>query len=95
MMAVHPGSVLRSEIEERGISQRKLAEEIGMLPSHLNEIIRGKRRVTAQTADKLEAALGIPALDWLGLQNRYDYDIRRQEKERNAFHRDTKVPVRA
>ena len=57
----HPGEVLKDELEERGISQRKFAESIGMGYSVLNEILNGKRPVTTNSALMFEAALDIPA----------------------------------
>lgn len=53
----HPGEVLKDELEERGISQRKFAESIGMGYSVLNEILNGKRPVTTNSALMFEAAL--------------------------------------
>ena len=80
-MAIHPGSILREELMERGISQKTFAKKIGMQPSHLSEIIKGKRPITKSVADKLEEVLGIPSLDWVNLQIKYDYDSS-QSKER-------------
>ena len=54
LMAIHQGSILKEEIVERRISQKELAKSIEMQPSHLNEIIKGKRSITKQVADKLE-----------------------------------------
>ena len=73
-MAIHPGSILKEELRERGIKQRELAQRTGLQPSHLSEIIRGKRDVTKRIADKLETELGIPSIDWMRLQLAYDYD---------------------
>ena len=67
----HPGEFLREEIEERGISQTKLAAEIGMKVSLLNELINGKRDFTIEYAMILEAALGIDADYWINLQTNY------------------------
>ena len=53
----HPGEILREEIEERGITQTKLAEEIGVKVSLLNELINGKRDFTIEYALMLEAAI--------------------------------------
>ncbi len=68
----HPGAIVKDEIEYRNISQRKLAAEIGMSPTALNEVLNGKRPVTTATAYLLEAALDIPAYALLKLQTRYD-----------------------
>lgn len=80
-MAVSPGSILREELRERKIKQRELAEKIGMQPSHLSEIIRGKRDVTKRVADKLEKELGIPSIDWMRMQLAYDYDMTGVQRE--------------
>lgn len=76
-IATHPGEVLAAELEERGITQKSFAEEIGMRPSHLSELINGKRNVTMAIADKLQEALGIDAQSWMNLQVQYNYDIQK------------------
>ena len=53
----HPGEVLKDELEERGISQRKFAESIGMEYSVLNEILNGKRPITTTSALQASAAM--------------------------------------
>lgn len=68
----HPGEILGEEIEERGITQTKLAEEIGVKVSLLNELIKGKRDFTIEYALLLEAALGIDADFWVNLQANYN-----------------------
>ena len=68
----HPGEVLKDELEERGISQRKFAESIGMGYSVLYEILNGKRPVTTTSALMFEAALDIPADSLLKLQMGYN-----------------------
>ncbi len=68
----HPGEILKEELEERGISQRKFAESIGMGYSVLNEILNGRRPVTTATALIFEAALDIPADSLLKLQMKYN-----------------------
>ena len=60
---IHPGEILKDEIEYRGISQRKLAAQMGISPTLLNEILNGKRAVSAEYALLFEAALGIEAVD--------------------------------
>lgn len=67
-VAIHPGEMLRDELQARGISQRKFAGIIGMPYTAFNEIINGKRSITTDTALKIEAATGISATMWLGLQ---------------------------
>ena len=68
-----PGEVLKDELEARGISQRKLADTMGMGYSVLNEILNGRRPLTPTTALMFEAALDIPATTLLQLQMKYNY----------------------
>lgn len=72
---IHPGEMIKDEIEFRGISQKALADEIGISPSVLNEVLNGKRAVTTEYALLLEAALGIEADLWLRLQMDYNKQI--------------------
>lgn len=69
---IHPGEMIKDEIEYRGISQRKLAGQMGISPSLLNEILNGKRSVSTEYALMFEAVLGINAEIWLKQQYRYD-----------------------
>ena len=66
--AVHPGAVLRDELEEIGITQTALADHLGVLPKTINEICRGKRGISAEMAMKLSQALGATPHFWLNLQ---------------------------
>ena len=68
----HPGDVLKDEIEYRGISQRQLAEEMGIAYSALNEILNARRPVTEKTALLFEAALGVNAEPLLKMQMKYN-----------------------
>ena len=72
--ATHPGEILKDELDAREIKQKDFAKEIGMPVTALNELIKGKRSITADTAILLEASLGIDAKFWLDLQNQYDLD---------------------
>lgn len=72
---IHPGEMIKDEIEYRGISQKALAEEIGVPASVLNEVLNGKRAVTTEYALLLEAALGIEADLWLRLQSDYNKQV--------------------
>ena len=71
-IAFHPGGLLGEEIEVRGMTQTALAAAMGRPLKAVNEIIRGKKTITAETAIQLEQVLGIPALFWLRQQARYD-----------------------
>ena len=68
----HPGEVLKDELEYRGISQRRLAKEIGISYSAFNEMLNGKRSLSPELAMMMEAALGVDAAPLLGMQNEYD-----------------------
>jgi addiction module HigA family antidote len=78
--ATHPGSVLKDEIEYRKISQRKLAAEIGMSHTALNEILNGKRPISTTSAYLFEAALDIPASMLLKIQMQYDMHMAEADK---------------
>ena len=70
--ASHPGSLLAEELEARGLSQRELARRLGRPFQVVNEIARGRKAITAETALQLEAELGIRAYLWLALQAKHD-----------------------
>lgn len=76
----HPGELIRDEIEARGLTQARLAESIGVRPSLLNEIIKGKRAVNTEISLLLEAALNIPADMLLNLQSDYNMQVAKSDK---------------
>jgi addiction module HigA family antidote len=78
---VHPGAVLRDELEGIGVSQSSLAEHIGVLPKTINEICRGKRGISADMALKLSQALGATPYFWLNLQNNWELSQIRSPKK--------------
>lgn len=72
---IHPGAVLQEEfLVPLGISQNALARAAGVPPRRINEIVLGKRGVSADTAIRLAAALGTSERFWLGLQADYDLE---------------------
>ena len=75
----HPGEVLKDEIEERGISQRQLAESMGLTYSVVNEILNARRPLTAKTALMFEAALDVPADSLMYLQTKYNLQTARKD----------------
>jgi addiction module HigA family antidote len=79
--AIHPGEMLKDELQARGISQKKFAEIIGMPYTAFNEIINGKRPITTDTALKIEAATNIAANIWLGLQADYNMQTARRDNK--------------
>lgn len=75
---IHPGEVLMEDfIEPLGITQHKVAVAIGVPPRRINEIVHGKRRITADTALRLARYFGTTDLFWVNLQNRYDLEVER------------------
>ena len=74
---IHPGEHLAEILEELGITQYRLARAIGAPPRRINEIVRGNRSVTADTALRIGKALGMTPEDWLNLQRMYDLDVAR------------------
>ena len=87
--STHPGEILKDEIEYRGISQRKLAEEMGIAYSALNEILNARRPITEKTALLFEAALGVNAEPLLKLQMKYN--ILATKKDATFMQRLSKV----
>jgi len=75
---VHPGEVLLEEfLGPMGISQYRLAKDISVSPRRINEIVHGKRAVTADTALRLSRHFGTSDKFWLNLQTAYDLDVER------------------
>ncbi len=76
---IHPGEVLLEEfLKPLGISQNKLARAMGVPPRRINEIVHGKRAITADTALRLARALGTSEQFWMGLQADYDLEEARR-----------------
>jgi addiction module HigA family antidote len=76
---VHPGEVLLEEfIRPLGLTQYRIAKETNVSARRINEIVQGKRAVTADTALRLARFFGTSEMFWLNLQARYDLDTERQ-----------------
>ena len=73
-MAVYPGMMIKPELNERGISQKEFAKMIGTQPSHLCEVLNGKRALTTELAIKIENAIGLPAKILLSAQTQYELE---------------------
>ena len=72
---IHPGEVLLEEfLAPMGLSQNRIAREIGVPPRRINEIVHGKRAVTADTALRLARYFGTSEAFWMGLQADYDLE---------------------
>lgn len=73
---IHPGEVLSEDfLAEMNLSQNKLAVSIGVPPRRINEIVHGKRGISADTALRLSRYFGTSAEFWLNLQTRYELDL--------------------
>ena len=73
---IHPGEILIEEfLKPMGISQYRLAKDISVPPRRINEIVHGKRSISADTALRLGRFFGISAQFWLNLQIRFDLEI--------------------
>ncbi|MFQ5398883.1 MAG: HigA family addiction module antitoxin [Anaerolineae bacterium] len=76
LQPIHPGEVLLEEfLKPMGLSQNRLALDIRVPARRINEIVLGKRRITADTALRLARYFGTSPQFWLGLQMDYDLDI--------------------
>ena len=73
---IHPGEILMEEfLKPMGISQYRLAKDVSVPPRRINEIVHGKRGITADTALHLGRFFGMSPQFWLNLQNRYDLEV--------------------
>lgn len=78
---LHPGEVLADELLARNITQKEFSQKIKLQPPHLNDLLKGKRHVSARIALKIEKELGIDAAYWLRLQMNYDLEVAKKEME--------------
>jgi len=79
---IHPGEILLEEfLEPMGISQYRLAKEIGVPARRINEIVHGKRAITADTALRLGRFFGMEAQFWVNLQTHYDLEVAEEALE--------------
>jgi len=78
---IHPGEVLSEEfLKPLGITAYKLSKELGIPQTRVSEILKKKRRITADTALRLGQYFGVSPKFWLGIQN--DYDLEEEEKSK-------------
>jgi addiction module HigA family antidote len=78
---VHPGELLKDELEYRHLSQKAVAKRVGLPYTTFNEILNGKRSVTTDFALYMEAALDIPAYLLVGLQADYNLQMAQKDSE--------------
>ena len=72
---VHPGETIKEVLEEKEMSQEELAIRTEYSPKHISEVVRGKKDISSEFANRLEYALGIPASFWMNLQSNYDKEV--------------------
>ena len=90
---VHPGEVLLEDfLAPMGVSQHRLANGLSVPPRRINEIVHGKRSISADTALRLSRFFGVSERFWLNLQMRYDLEM---EKDRLGNRLDREVQVYA
>jgi antitoxin HigA-1 len=82
---LHPGEVLRMEIDARKIKKTDLAEALNLKRGNLTELLQGKRHVSAVLALRLEAVFGINASFWLGVQTDYDLAVAKQDFSKSLY----------
>src|SRR5580692_9323371 len=76
---IHPGEILGDELEETGLSAKKLADTIGVPPNRMYQLLAGKRSMTADTALRLGRYFGMSADFWMNLQSAYELDLARRQ----------------
>ena len=78
MGPIHPGEILLKEfLEPMGITQYRLSKDISVVPRRVNEIVHGKRAITADTALRLSRYFGTSEKFWMNLQTRYDMELQK------------------
>ena len=82
---IHPGEHLAEFLDELEITRYRLAKTILVPPSRINEIVHGRRSITADTALRIARALGTTPEFWLNLQRRYDLDVARDSLDIDAI----------
>ncbi|MBQ9254210.1 MAG: HigA family addiction module antidote protein [Bacteroidales bacterium] len=76
-----PGDYIKENIKVEGMKQKECAEKLGITPSNLSEILKGKRRITPMIAERLEEVFDYPKEVWLQMQEDYDKEKELQKKE--------------
>ena len=82
--AVHPGEILKEELQARGISQKKIAQLLDIPYTMLNEVLNAKRQLSTDVALMFEAALGINADMLVGIQTRYNIQTARENSDNRS-----------
>lgn len=92
-LPIPPGELLAETLETAGLSQAELARRMGRPAQAINEIMRGAKEITAETAIQLERVVGVPAHIWLGLEAEYQHTKARRE-DRHRLQAEAKLAAR-
>jgi addiction module HigA family antidote len=76
---IHPGEILADELEELGLSAKRLADVLQVPPNRLYQVLAGTCNITADTALRLAQYFGMSADFWMNLQSSYELDLARQQ----------------
>ncbi|PZE27229.1 MULTISPECIES: HigA family addiction module antitoxin [unclassified Curtobacterium] len=91
---ITPGEILRTEfLEPLGITAYRLAQATGLPQTRLSEVIRGKRRITTDTALRLSQAFGLSERFWLNIQNDYDIEVEHDEHDDELARVERLIPA--
>jgi addiction module HigA family antidote len=91
---ITPGEILQTEfLEPLGITAYRLAQATGLPQTRLSEIIRGKRRITTDTALRLSRAFGLSERFWLNIQNDYDIELEHDEHDADLAQVERLIPA--
>ncbi len=93
MRAVHPGHVLKDELEELGVTPTEFARQIEVPPNRVSQIIGGKRSITGDTALRLGHWFGTDPQFWLNLQSQFDLAQANKETGETIRHLPTRAAV--
>ena len=85
-LPIHPGETLAGVIEEHGLTQSRLASLMGRPTQVINEIVRGKKNITPETATGLERVFNVPATFWISLQSRHDITLAKRVERAKLQH---------
>lgn len=91
MRAVHPGEILRDELDQLGITPTEFARQIAVPPNRISQIIAGKRAVTGDTALRFGHWFGVDPQFWLNLQSAYEIRLAEEKSGRKI----ASLPMRA
>lgn len=81
IIATPPGTTIKEQLEDRGMTQKDFAARMGMSEKHISQLINGDVRLTPETAEKLEMVFGIPARFWNNLEAIYQEKLIKAQAE--------------